>query len=306
MQIVQDTLANLEFGPQVSVENLSMIPLVRAPNGLPRYLTLDEAISDGVAEVTEISEAGSVPELQFLNKGDRPILLLDGEELIGAKQNRVLNLSILAPAAKAIHIPVSCVEAGRWSRRTEKFGSTPRAQYAAGRARKMAQVSESLRTSEMRSSDQSEVWSDIDAKMGRLGADSPTASMSDMYDSYSDRLDSYVEGVTSVEGQVGAVFAINGKVVGLELFDHADTLRKLLPKIVRSYALDAIDVAVPQAVAPALEDAQSLLDECAVASADRFDAIGEGEDLRLQGTYLTGAGLVADGRIVHLCCFKGL
>jgi hypothetical protein len=39
-----------------------------------------------------------VPQLLFINDAMRPVLLLDGEELVGAKQNRVLNLTVLAPA----------------------------------------------------------------------------------------------------------------------------------------------------------------------------------------------------------------
>ncbi len=55
-----------------------------------------------------------MPELRFVNHCERPVLLLDGEELVGAKQNRILNLTVLVPAHQTIVIPVSCVEAGRW------------------------------------------------------------------------------------------------------------------------------------------------------------------------------------------------
>ena len=82
--------------------------------------------------------------MRFVNLGDLAMLLLDGEELIGAKQNRILNLSILAPAHQTIAIPVSCVEVGRWHAQSAEFGSARRTQFAAGRARKAADVSESL------------------------------------------------------------------------------------------------------------------------------------------------------------------
>jgi len=36
-----------------------------------------------------------VPELLVINQGERAVLLVDGEELVGAKQNRVLNTSVL-------------------------------------------------------------------------------------------------------------------------------------------------------------------------------------------------------------------
>jgi hypothetical protein len=81
-----------------------------------------------------VSAGGSVPELKFVNESDKPVFLMDGEELIGAKQNRTLNLSILVPAKKAVGIPVSCVERGRWHHLSREFSSTPRAYYAEGRA----------------------------------------------------------------------------------------------------------------------------------------------------------------------------
>jgi hypothetical protein len=50
-----------------------------------------------------VSEGGSVPHLLFINDAMRPVLLLDGEELVGAKQNRVLNLTVLAAAPPRWH-----------------------------------------------------------------------------------------------------------------------------------------------------------------------------------------------------------
>ncbi len=65
--------------------------------------------------MTEVSDAGSVPYLQAVNMGPWPVLIFDGEELVGAKQNRIVNTTILVGVGKAV-LPVSC-ENGRWSRR---------------------------------------------------------------------------------------------------------------------------------------------------------------------------------------------
>ena len=115
MQIVTRTLKELEIGPATTYAGLTLFPLIAKPTELGEraYRTLDEAIASGSARVAEVSTGGSVPELRFENEGDMPVLLLDGEELIGAKQNRILNLTILAGAKTSITIPVSCVEAGR-------------------------------------------------------------------------------------------------------------------------------------------------------------------------------------------------
>jgi hypothetical protein len=69
--------------------------------------------------------------------------VLDSEELVGAKQNRVLNLSILVPAHSTTVVPVSCVEAGRCQHRSQGFASAPQAQFAEGRAARVQQVTSS-------------------------------------------------------------------------------------------------------------------------------------------------------------------
>ena len=109
MQIIAETLSGMEIGLPVTSDGLTMFPLLSARNGDPDYFTSDEALAKGLAKIAEISESGSVPELKFVNKGERPVLLVDGEELVGAKQNRILNLTILVPDRAELKIPVDYV-----------------------------------------------------------------------------------------------------------------------------------------------------------------------------------------------------
>ena len=127
MSIIFDTLNSSKFGEAVRFQNMEMIPLLAENAADFEYDTLDEALNSGAARITETSDSGTVPELTFLNESDTPVFLMDGEELVGAKQNRVLNLSIMAPAGQTITIPVSCVEAGRWAHTSSEFRSGPRA-----------------------------------------------------------------------------------------------------------------------------------------------------------------------------------
>jgi hypothetical protein len=309
MELLTQTLDALEIGAGRPHANLTMFPLLGGRAGDPDYHTLDEVLAAGTARVTEISDSGSVPELRFRNAGDWAVLLLDGEELVGAKQNRVLNLTILAPAGKEIRIPVSCVEAGRWSHVSAEFAAAPRAQYAAGRAKKAAAVNASLRETGQRRSDQGEVWADISAKARRLAAASDTEAMAAIYEGHAANVDAFVEALPAVERQAGALFAINGELVCLDLFDHPATLRKLLPKLVRSYALDAIDAGIPSrgggpAGVTAAVNPKALIEEVRRADPQAFPAVGEGEDLRLTGKGLTGGALIARGRVVHLSAFR--
>jgi len=245
-----------------------------------------------------------MPELALDNRCDLPLLLLDGEELIDAKQNRILNLSVLAPAGKRIGIPVSCVEVGRCHAESAAFRSAGRAHYAGGRARKAAQVSESLRGDSSRRSDQSAVWADISAKSARMDVASPTGAAAALYDTRRASLDEYLSAFAPVPAQLGALFTLNGQVLELDLFDSAQTLAALLPKLVESSALDAVDAGQADGRNSDRAAAQRFLDRVTEAELQRFPAIGEGEDLRLVSPAVAGGALLAEARLVHLCAFS--
>jgi hypothetical protein len=123
-EVLADFVHSLHVGSGIVVDNLTMTPLLApaaSTTALPLdYIVLDDAIASKEFEISEVSEAGSVPELRVVNRGARPVLIVDGEELLGAKQNRVVNLTILVPAHAEMTIPVSCVEAGRWREQTHR------------------------------------------------------------------------------------------------------------------------------------------------------------------------------------------
>ncbi len=300
MQEIRDSIEALSLGAPQAHRNLALYPLLGERDDPAGYLLLDEALEKKLARVTEVSAGGSVPELAFENGSAEKILLVDGDELVGAKQNRVINLSILVAGGKRIVIPVSCVEQGRWSYRSRDFTPAKRALFAKARAKKMAQVSFSLRERGTRHSDQSEVWNDIEAKMASFGASSATGAMGDAYESRAGDLDAYAQAFRPESRQRGAVVAVDGKVVGLEVFDSAAVFAKYFEKLVRSYAMDAIETANGKTLAPPEEEVRRFLEKMKAAAAERFAALGEGEDLRLSGEGIAGGALAAGGRVVHL------
>jgi len=304
MESIHKVLKEVTVGWPRTFGGLTVYSLTGISGAAPKYQVLDEAIAAGTARVTEIGEGGSVPELAFHNDGDRPVLVLDGEELAGAKQNRVVNLTLLAPAKQKIVIPVSCVEAGRWASMSEEFTSTAQVMYSRARGQKYAQVSRAMAAGAGRTSDQSRVWEDIGLKQRELCSNSPTARMTDTFEENQGRLDDYVRNLPCVEGQVGAVFALTGRLSCVELFDSAETLKTMWPKLVRSWALDALPVAdQPHEVQP-VADAQALLEEIANAQASKHEALGLGTDLRFEGARLNGGALIHEKKLVHLCVFR--
>ncbi len=93
MDPIKDYLNTLKQGGKQNLLNLTVIPFLAANGGEPDYLTLEEGLSQGFVIITEISTGGSVPALKLINKSPDKILVVDGEELVGAKQNGIVNAS---------------------------------------------------------------------------------------------------------------------------------------------------------------------------------------------------------------------
>ncbi len=304
MQAISDTINQLHMGKSTLFEGLTVFPLFGDSTFEADYLTLDEALEQKQARVIEVTEDGDVPNLLFENLGDRKVLLVDGDELIGAKQNRVINLTILVPAHSKIEIPVSCVEAGRWSYRSSEFMSAKRAMFSRARASKAEQVTVRMKRSGERYSDQSEVWDNIAECASHLDVDSPTRSMGDMYEQYEARLGAYREAFKAEDNQVGAVFAVNGHVQGVEYFDSPRLFRQQLDKLVGSYAVEAVLRKNDRSKATTAAVASDFLAKVAAAKGEAYLGLGEGEDVRLSANELAGGALVVEDRVVHLAAFN--
>ena len=144
--IIKNYLEQTKIGRKQIYKNMAVFPLLSTYSYLD-YLLLDEALAGGLIEVVEVDKEGSVPELKVINKSPRMVLILDGEELVGAKQNRIVNTSILIQGNYTIVIPVSCVEQGRWSYDSPRFFSQERMMSSGLRAMKSEQVNYSVRVS---------------------------------------------------------------------------------------------------------------------------------------------------------------
>lgn len=122
--VISSVLSKLEFGEMQVFRNMGILPLFAPADHGPEYICLGDALKQGILTITEIHEGGSVPELKVIHKGTIPALLLDGEELAGAKQNKVLNTTILVKENSETVIPVSCTEHGRWAYATKEFSES--------------------------------------------------------------------------------------------------------------------------------------------------------------------------------------
>lgn len=291
---VIDTI--FQLGEPVEHRGIVVTPLFPRRDPLAAYITLDEAMPQGL-RITETSASGSVPELALDNPLQENVLLYDGEQLVGAKQNRILNVTVLAAAKTRLTIPVSCVEEGRWRDVSARFRAAPHNAHPELRRRK----AEALAAQPLaRGLAQGEVWDTVRDKAARMGVHSPTHANTDVFDRYRRDIRVLEEAFPAQPGQCGAVLAL-GDALCLDYVSQPDAFARLWPKLRAGYLLDALEridgiPAPPGRISRFVEDIGD-------ATVTRGPSVGLGEDMRLRDAHLVGSGLELDGELLQLSAF---
>jgi len=292
-------LPKVRVGDPLRHEALSVFPLFSEASGGVDYRLANAALADESLLVEEVSEDGSVPDLLVENKGDTRVLFLEGEELVGAKQNRILNTSVLVAAHTKIKIPVSCVEQGRWGYKSRYFGSSGSHSPSRLRRSLKASVSKSVKEKRGYRSDQIEVWREVACLHASHGVESGTAAMSDAFETYQDRIAAYREKVKYVEGASGVAVAIGDRVVSVDLFDKPSTCEKVWDRMLSGVVFDALEAGNTDKVA-SVADVEQLVADVGDLSWEQSDAVGEGEEYRAESNRGDHASTLAfDNTMVH-------
>ena len=308
--LVADFLSTVHLGPRQAAKQLTLWPLLReeaAPGSAP-FVLLAEALEAGWLTVDEVSEDGSVPHVRVTNRGPQAVLVLFGEELLGAKQNRISNASFLVPAEDELVIDVSCVEQGRWNRGRGAFASSDHVASSFLRRKMAAKVAESRGRGEGFDADQGEVWREVGDRLMASGTHSGSAAYADYRESRSTDLEELQAAFHPVAGQVGFVAALGETVEGVEVLAEPRAFEAAFPRLLSSYAIDAVDQGWLRAREKEEPDAQAFdapeafLEALAEAPVREGPSLGAGLDLRIEGERVAGCAL-AEGAVVHLMAF---
>lgn len=309
---------------------LTLFPLVDPGGRSLPYRLLGEALEEGTLRIEEVSEEGSVPELLARNEGHEDVLVLDGRQLEGAKQNRMTNRSLLLPAKTDTRIPVSCMEQGRWHRRRRGFRGRAdhappgvrrrvrEAEAAAGARREAPRDRPAGGPRARRASAQSGVWESIARLSVRTGVRSDTGALDELFDGRRGELEEGARGFPRLAGQVGMVAAVDGRVVGLDLLGAAGLHARLHRSLVRGYLFEAlaaegrrerVNGAGGDRAWPGRDEALAFLVMVAQARRAEADPVGRGSYLVLSGSAVGGelrhgeqAGTRRE-RLIHLSAF---
>lgn len=306
MKEINELLERLWIPPQGdSWRGLATYPVYRRAHWQPdperacHYVTLSEALASGQATVSELPSA-HVPELLVTNQGPSLVLGLDGDELLGGKQNRVLNSTVLLGQGET-RVPVSCVEQRRWrvTGRTD-FRGGERLPHGL-RAISHGHVAHSLRSHGGHASDQRAIWDQIAHGHQRAHTTSSTGALHDWYQAQDEVLRAYQEALPYPAHALGLVVGIGGRLAACDVFDQAKTAEIYWPRLIRACAAEALHG--EQHRLPA-EAPQTLLQGLVGCELKTFPSPSLGTDVRLDGQGLFGSALIHQSIVVHLSLFS--
>lgn len=290
------------FAPQ-QYGNMTVIGLSIPEKRDIDLMSLKKGLELGLVEISEVDEGGSVGQVRVINNAVTPLLILDGEEIIGSKQNRIANATIIIEAKTEKIIPVSCTEAGRWSYNSRHFAASRHMASSDVRRNKQASVAMSLKNQRGFRSDQGRVWNDISAAEKDYKVNSPTNSLNDVYTQKTHDIDEYRSAFNIQENQNGLIVYINGRLVGLEMLYNSERYKEYHDRLVESYIIDAMR----QEGESSKIDEQStseFIDEIKNSKVESFDSVGLGVDYRIDEEDISGSAVVFDETVINASFFK--
>jgi hypothetical protein len=294
-----ELLSSVTVEAPMQYQKLRLFPVKLNLKSDLHYLTLDDATREKLVAIEETSTAGSVPKLRVRNLAKDLLLIVDGSTLIGAKQNRVVNLSLMLAPESVTEIPVSCVEHGRWSMATPAFAQGDFTDK--GLREKMCRGStDSLREKHEVSPDQGVVWGHVEEMLGACKAASPTRAYHAIHEKMARDLADCDTHVPFPPHACGAAVEIDGALQGVDLFDKPNTLCQLWPRLVRGYFLSALN----RKLSPGAKmDVREFLQHALASKQESYEPVGVGTTVRLTNAEAVGAALICEGKLVHLSLF---
>lgn len=297
-------LPELTTGPAVRHAGVTAIPIfATAAAPCADYELGADAIGRGELEIGELPR-GEPGRLRARNRGRRRALLVEGDHLLGARQNRILTSSVLVGRRGAVTLPVSCVERGRWEGPTARFDGL--ANLASPGLRRIAKltVTRALLDGGKRGADQQEIWQHIATQQHTLRVTSATSALVHTYAARATELGAAADRLACPAGAIGVALGVGHALVSVDVFDNPRTCAHYWRRLIEGAALDALGAA-RRAGGVGEGDVARLLDALRAAEWTRVAAVGDGEERRARAGGAAASLLLIDGGLVHFGAAAG-
>jgi hypothetical protein len=291
-------VGKLEIAEPSIHRTLTVFPVL-GEDHRPPYVSLHEAFDNRWIEVGEHGDGARVPELEVINTSDHAVLILDGEILLGAKQNRTLNTSVLLAPRSRTTVPVSCVEAGRWHEVSPLFGDANAVLPHRVRWAKSSSVAHALRTGAGHRSDQGRVWSEIEMKLGEHQVHSPSSSMGELFARKQKELEGYLDALPCLQGQCGLIVAVGGTVVGADILSRPSVYAGVHRRLLKGYAAEDLERHAGDPPHLEVANAREFLVEILAGEPAQNPGVGLGREFRFEGRRGQATLLAHEGTVLH-------
>ena len=310
--LIRETLLFSPFriGDARPFGNYLIYPLFFNEEERPPYVTL---LSAGIKEKVQISEKenAQVGSIEVRNNGELPLLIPNGQALIGAKQNRTPNRDFLIKAGSSSTIDVSCTESGRW-RYSGMNDFAPSAEMDPLWIRR-----EKMRLSEMRersfrqgnntlrpASLQKIIWDSVQHYKKLGSVDSGTSALHDLVKKKHENLKKErIQFPEAIHGQEGVLVAAHGKPIAMEFFSGAENYARYHKAIVMSLTFERFHMkGSPEECRDAHSEA--WLESLNEMTPRSREAINSGENYLLSGKEEQGEMTLLNGSPIHISVIK--
>ena len=273
--------------------NVTIIPVMTPPSYKFDILPLKKGFELDLVEVKEC-EHSTVNTLIVKNSSVTPLILVDGEEIIGGDQNRIVSATILIAPESEKPIPVNCTEHGRWGYKHEFVQSNYMANYRTRSSKEVA--------SRNNMSDQQAVWDSIECLEVERSFSSPTQAMSESYDNAKLDLDEALTHFNIEDKQNGVVIIVDGEIKGFEIFLNSQIYKEYHEKILKSYL---IDININDSVFTInTDEAKSLVSDALDSEFNAGKSNGMEEVLEFENSEGLGKIYTYQDEMIHMSYFK--
>lgn len=282
-------LRHLSLAERQNYENMTVVPILSDTNTPFDVLDLKEGLKMGLVKIEECDNS-NIEQVKLKNNSISPLILLDGEEIAGSLQNRIISQTMIIAPKSEIKIPVNCSEKGRNTYKSEFHYSNYMAN--SNTRRKKVYNKNKLR--------QNVVWSSIDDLEKDKNTCSKTNALRDSYEKNKYDIDSYLKHFKMENNQIGVICIVENKV-GLEIFNNHSLYEKYNEMLLRSYIIDSFSSKKINISDKELENILASINE---DSFIKKEAVGLGKYYKISNSYGNGHILIYENNMVHTSFFK--
>lgn len=282
-------LRHLSLAERQNYENMTVVPILSDTNTPFDVLDLKEGLKMGLVKIEECDNS-NIEQVKLKNNSISPLILLDGEEIAGSLQNRIISQTMIIAPKSEIKIPVNCSEKGRNTYKSEFHYSNYMAN--SNTRRKKVYNKNKLR--------QNVVWSSIDDLEKDKNTCSKTNALRDSYEKNKYDIDSYLKHFKMENNQIGVICIVENKV-GLEIFNNHSLYEKYNEMLLRSYIIDSSN---KEKINISNKELENMLDSINDDSFIKKEAVGLGKYYKISNSYGNGHILIYENNMVHANFFK--